>query len=67
MQSLKNTQQLSDLVGGFITKRHISRQQYKQLSDMVLADGSIDEYERQQINRLHDAIQEGRVKVVDQP
>jgi uncharacterized membrane protein YebE (DUF533 family) len=32
---------------------------------MVMADGNIDEHERQQINRLFDAIQTGRIKVVD--
>jgi len=31
---------------------------------LVLADGSVDEQELQQINRLFDAIQTGRVKVL---
>jgi uncharacterized membrane protein YebE (DUF533 family) len=31
----------------------------------VLADGTIDEQERRQINRLFDAIQMGMVKITD--
>ena len=42
----------------------ITHQQYQDLSQLVLADGSVDEQELQQINRLFDAIQTGRVKVL---
>lgn len=56
---------LSAMIDQFISRRTISQYQYRQLSRMVLADGSIDEFERQQINRLHDAIREGFVKVSD--
>lgn len=61
----EETYQLAELVNQFIAKRNISQRQYRQLSEMVLADGNIDEYERRQINRLHDAIKEGIVKVID--
>lgn len=53
------------LVDKLIATRNITNRQYRQLSTMVLADGSIDEHERQQINRLFDAIQTGRVRIVD--
>lgn len=55
---------LAELVDQFIAARNITHQQYQTLSEMVLADGNIDEHERQQINRLFDAIQTGRVKVL---
>ena len=57
--------QLVRLVDQFIASRNITHQQYQKLYQMVMADGSIDEHERQQINRLFDAIQTGRIKVVD--
>ncbi|MEO1093995.1 MAG: hypothetical protein AAFX01_03730 [Cyanobacteria bacterium J06638_28] len=58
-------QDLVMLVDKFISARNITHHQYRQLSTMVLADGSIDEHERQQINRLFDAIQAGMVRIVD--
>lgn len=61
----EDTQNLAALVDQFIAARNVSHRQYQQLSAMVLADGNIDEYERQQINRLFDAIQAGIVKVID--
>jgi uncharacterized tellurite resistance protein B-like protein len=57
--------QLVKLVDQFIASRNITQQQYQTLYQMVMADGNIDEHERQQINRLFDAIQTGRIKVVD--
>jgi hypothetical protein len=56
---------LVTLVDQFIATRKITHYQYRVLTEMVLADGNIDETERQQINRLFDAIQTGRVKVLD--
>lgn len=57
--------ELTALVDQFIAKRNISQRQYQQLSEVVLADGNIDEHERQEINRLFDALQAGMVRVVD--
>ncbi|QQE65813.1 hypothetical protein GFS31_25030 [Leptolyngbya sp. BL0902] len=46
-----------------LESRYITQAQYQTLSSMVLADGTVDESERCQINRLFDAIQNGRVKI----
>jgi len=46
-----------------LEERYITQVQYQTLSALVLADGTVDEVERQQINRLFDAIQTGRVKI----
>jgi len=56
---------LTQMVDGCIRDRCISQAQYQVLSALVLADGVVDEQERRQINRLFDAIQTGRVKIVD--
>jgi hypothetical protein len=56
---------ITDLVSQFIRSRQISQAQYQELTAMVLADGTVDENERRQVNRLFDAIQGGRVKIVD--
>lgn len=61
----ETTPNVADLVDTFITARNISQQQYQDLSTLVLADGTIDEQERRQINRLFDAIQMGMVKITD--
>ena len=52
------------MVSRFIQARKVSHQDYQALSEQVLEDGAIDEEERQQINRLFDAIQDGVVKIV---
>lgn len=52
------------LINQLIASRRITLRQYQELSAAVLADGSIDEQERYQINRLFDAIQNGAVKFV---
>ncbi len=57
--------QLSSLVDQFMASRNISQRQYRRLSQLVLADGSIDEQELREINRLFDAIQTGRIRVID--
>ncbi|MEB3288353.1 MAG: hypothetical protein VKI82_00460 [Leptolyngbya sp.] len=54
---------LTDLVNQVLEDRHITQAQYQNLSAMVLADGTVDEAERRQINRLFDAIQKGRVTI----
>ncbi|TVQ08983.1 MAG: hypothetical protein EA368_10435 [Leptolyngbya sp. DLM2.Bin27] len=56
---------ITDLVSQCIRARQISQVQYQKLTGMVLADGRVDENERRQVNRLFDAIQSGRVKIVD--
>jgi hypothetical protein len=56
---------ITDLVSQFIRARQISQTQYQELTAMVLADGTVDESERRQVNRLFDAIQSGRVKILD--
>jgi len=53
------------MVDGCIRDCCISQAQYQALSALVLADGVVSEQERRQINRLFDAIQTGRVKIVD--
>lgn len=54
---------VTDLVNQVLESRYITQAQYQALSAMVLADGTVDESERRQINRLFDAIQNGRVKL----
>ncbi|MBW4462314.1 MAG: hypothetical protein KME47_19060 [Nodosilinea sp. WJT8-NPBG4] len=56
---------ITDLVSQFIRARAITKTQYQELTTLVLADGTIDESERKQVNRLFDAIQLGRVKILD--
>ncbi|MEM9002843.1 MAG: hypothetical protein AAGE59_04855 [Cyanobacteria bacterium P01_F01_bin.86] len=60
-----DTQELATLVDSCIAARNITYHQYKKFSAIVLADGNVDDRERMQINRLFDAIQIGRVKIVD--
>ncbi len=56
---------ITELVSQLIQARTISQAQYQELTALVLADGTVDESERRQVNRLFDAIQNGRVKIVD--
>ncbi|MEA5447863.1 hypothetical protein VB780_04730 [Leptolyngbya sp. CCNP1308] len=56
---------ITDLVSQLIQARIITQAQYQELTTLVLADGTVDESERKQVNRLFDAIQLGRVKIVD--
>ncbi|EKV00945.1 hypothetical protein Lepto7375DRAFT_3083 [Leptolyngbya sp. PCC 7375] len=53
------------LVDQLIRAKRITYTQYQSLSKMVLADGTVDEQERRQINRLFDAIQAGAVRIVE--
>jgi uncharacterized tellurite resistance protein B-like protein len=65
MLSHQTAPDVKTLVDGLIAQRRINYQQYQQLSHLILADGTIDEQERRQINRLFDAIQIGAVKILD--
>ncbi|PSR16964.1 hypothetical protein C8255_15055 [filamentous cyanobacterium CCP3] len=56
---------ITDLVSRCIQARTITQVQYQELTALVLADGTVDESERKQVNRLFDAIQVGRVRIVD--
>lgn len=56
---------ITDLVSQCIQARTITQSQYQELTALVLADGTVDESERKQVNRLFDAIQVGRVRIVD--
>ncbi|MEO0532317.1 MAG: hypothetical protein AAF215_00410 [Cyanobacteria bacterium P01_A01_bin.123] len=56
---------IKQLVDGYIAARSITYDQYQRLSAAVLADGTVDDAERRQINRLFDAIQVGMVKILD--
>ena len=53
------------LVDQLIRAKRITYNQYQSLSKMVLADGTVDEQERRQINRLFDAIQAGGIRIVE--
>ncbi|HEY9607306.1 MAG TPA: hypothetical protein V6C85_37215 [Allocoleopsis sp.] len=64
-QEKELTVDVSVVVEKIILSRQISYQQYHQLSAAILADGKVDEAERYQINRLFDAIQAGRVRIVN--
>jgi hypothetical protein len=63
--AFEDTCALTKLVEQLFAARKITQQQYQSLSQLVLADGSVDEEELRQINRLFDAVQNGRIKVVD--
>lgn len=57
--------EVAQLVNQLIRTKRITYTQYQTLSTMVLADGTVDEQERRQINRLFDAIQSGAVRIVE--
>ena len=57
--------EVSQLVDRLIRSKRITYTQYQTLSKMVLADGTVDEQERCQINRLFDAIQSGAVRIME--
>ena len=59
-----NGYQLSSLVDQCIACKHISQQEYQYLAQILLADGSIDEQELPEINRLFDAIKAGQIRVL---
>ena len=53
------------LVDQLIRAKRITYTQYQSLSKLVLADGTVDEQERCQINRLFDAIQAGAIRIME--
>ncbi|MEO0349669.1 MAG: hypothetical protein AAF282_06420 [Cyanobacteria bacterium P01_A01_bin.15] len=57
--------EVTQLVERLIRAKTISYPQYQTLTKMVLADGTVDEQERRQINRLFDAIQSGAIRIVE--
>ncbi|MGD1951291.1 MAG: hypothetical protein ACFB14_16810 [Leptolyngbyaceae cyanobacterium] len=60
-----NPNEVTQLVEQLIRAKRITYTQYQSLSKMVLADGTVDEQERRQINRLFDAIQAGAVRILE--
>lgn len=68
-QQLENTEteknDVVQLVDQLLRAKRITYPQYQSLSKMVLADGTVDEQERCQINRLFDAIQAGAIRIVE--
>ena len=56
---------VAQLVDQLIRTKRITYGQYQSLSKLVLADGTVDEQERRQINRLFDAIQAGAVRIIE--
>ena len=56
---------VAQLVDQLIHSKRITYAQYQTLSTLVLADGTVDEQERRQINRLFDAIQAGAIRIVE--
>ena len=57
------TNNVTQLVDQLIRAKRLTYSQYQTLSQMVLADGTVDEEERCQINRLFDAIQAGAIRI----
>ncbi len=57
--------EVDQLVDQLIRTKRITYTQYQSLSKLVLADGTVDEQERRQINRLFDAIQAGAIRIVE--
>ena len=64
-QNIPQRTEVTKFVDRLIATKRITYGQYQDLSNLVLADGTVDEQERRQINRLFDAIQEGNVRIVD--
>lgn len=56
---------VAQLVEQLIRTKRLTYSQYQALSKMVLADGTVDEQERRQINRLFDAVQAGAIRIME--
>ncbi len=56
---------VAQLVEQLIRAKRLTYAQYQTLSKMVLADGTVDEQERIQINRLFDAVQAGAIRIME--
>ncbi|OLP16421.1 hypothetical protein BST81_20770 [Leptolyngbya sp. 'hensonii'] len=65
MHSHNPNLEVSQIVEGILRSGKISRREYEQLSAAILADNKVDEEEHRLVNRVFNAIQEGRLKIVD--
>lgn len=60
-----NTVDIRRTVERLIASRQLSYREYHNFCAVILSDNQIDEDERLQINRLFDAVQSGKLKVVN--
>ena len=65
VEEIAKKNEVTQLVDQLIKTKRITYTQYQSLSKLVLADGTVDEQERCQINRLFDAIQTGIIRIVE--
>ncbi|ESA33293.1 hypothetical protein N836_21640 [Leptolyngbya sp. Heron Island J] len=65
IEEILEKNEVTQLVDQLIKAKRITYTQYQSLSKLVLADGTVDEQERRQINRLFDAIQAGAIRIVE--
>lgn len=56
---------LKQLVDQIFTSGQITRREHLQLTSILLAANKMADAERSQINRIFDAIQTGRLKLID--
>ncbi|HEY9700103.1 MAG TPA: hypothetical protein V6D10_22805 [Trichocoleus sp.] len=56
---------IRSIVSSILASGKITRKEHLQLSSAILADQSITDEERRQINRVFDYVQTGRLRVVD--
>lgn len=63
--SLKVSLSARQLLDQIQETQQISRKDYLQLTSVILADTSLNQAERQSINRLFDDVQTGRLHLVD--
>ncbi|MDJ0706394.1 MAG: hypothetical protein QNJ46_24250 [Leptolyngbyaceae cyanobacterium MO_188.B28] len=56
---------IHQLIKKAVRLRQLSRQEHLQLTSAILSGFNLDPFERSLINRLFDAINMGRVKLVD--
>lgn len=56
---------LHTLIEQICRSGQMSRQEHLYLASMLLATGKLNDSERQRVNRLFDAVQSGRLRVVD--
>lgn len=61
----KSMQSIHAVMKRVITTGQMSRQDHSQLATVILSDHPITDEERQQINRIFDYIQTGRLRLVD--
>lgn len=56
---------IQPLVARIIASGHMSRKEHVQLTSAILSDQNMTNEDRQQINRVFDYIQIGRLKLID--